>query len=325
MPAWVIVVFLVMFAIVTVAVTVGLRFLEIQQKKRVAGVVEVVKGEAAIERPTAVLRDPMDDDRWGTATTLLGKLDVYRHIEKLIAQAAIDWHPAAVLLAMIGLGALGAMIGYRFPVFVFKEVSLFAVAGFFAWVPYLTLSMKRNKRVDEFESQLPEALDFLARSLRAGHAFSVSIEMLAQESQPPLGPEFGKVFHEHNLGAPLDIALINLAKRVPLIDVRFFVSSVMLQRDTGGNLGEILTKLSYVIRERFRLKGQVRAASAHGRLTATVLILLPIVMTLALFVIAPGYLDGMAEDEHGKWMILGALTGQLLGFYFIRKIINIKV
>ena len=314
-----------MFAIVTISVTVGLRFLEVQQKKRVAGVVEIVKGEQTVERLAAVLRDPMDDERWGKATTLLGKLDVYRHIEELIAQGALDWHPAAVLLTMIALGALGAMIGYRFPVFVFKEFSLFAVGGFFAWVPYLILSMKRDKRVDAFESQLPEALDFLARSLRAGHAFSVSIEMLAQESQPPLGPEFGKVFHEHNLGAPLDLALINLAKRVPIIDVRFFVSSVMLQRDTGGNLGEILTKLAYVIRERFRLKGQVKAASAHGRLTATVLILLPIVLTLALFIIAPGYLDSMAEDEHGKYMILGALIGQLLGFYFIRKIINIRV
>jgi len=120
---------------------------------------------------------------------------------------------------------------------------------------------------------------------------------------------------------------IEVAVRQPqrLIDVRFFVSSVMLQRDTGGNLGEILTKLAYVIRERFRLKGQVKAASAHGRLTATVLILLPIVLTLALFIIAPGYLDSMAEDEHGKYMILGALIGQLLGFYFIRKIINIRV
>jgi tight adherence protein B len=177
----------------------------------------------------------------------------------------------------------------------------------------------------EFENQFPESLDFLARSLRAGHAFSVSLEMLAQESPEPLATEFGRVFHENNLGAPLEVALYNLTRRVPLLDVRFFVSSVMLQRETGGNLGEILTKLSYVIRERFRLKGQVKAASAHGRMTATVLVLLPVFLMLALMVIAPGYLKTMADDETGQWMILGALLGQLMGFYFIRKIINIKV
>ena len=127
------------------------------------------------------------------------------------------------------------------------------------------------------------------------------------------------------LGAPIDIALRNFSTRVPLLDVRFFTSSVLLQKQTGGNLSEILSRLAYVIRERFRLKGQVKAASAHGRLTATILTLLPIATMLCLLFVAPGYLQGMAEDSDGKWLIGGAIVAQILGNFLIKKIINIKV
>ena len=149
--------------------------------------------------------------------------------------------------------------------------------------------------MDTLEEQFPEALDFLARSMRAGHAFSISLEMLGEEMADPLGQEFRALFNEQNLGAPLEIALRNFTERVPLLDVRFFTSSVMLQKQTGGNLSEILSRLAYVIRERFRLKGQVKAASAHGRLTATILTLLADRHHgIACSLIAPGYLQGMA-------------------------------
>jgi tight adherence protein B len=161
--------------------------------------------------------------------------------------------------------------------------------------------------------------------MRAGHAFSISLEMVGEEMADPLGQEYRALFNEQNLGAPLDVALRNFGTRVPLLDVRFFTSSVLLQRQTGGNLSEILTRLAYIIRERFRLKGQVKAASAHGRLTATILTLLPVGTMLGLLVVAPGYLQGMAEDSDGKWMIGGAVAAQILGNFFIKKIINIKV
>jgi tight adherence protein B len=179
--------------------------------------------------------------------------------------------------------------------------------------------------MDRLEEQLPEALDFLARSMRAGHAFSITLEMVGEEIADPLGQEFRTLFNEQNLGAPLDIAMRNFATRVPLLDIRFFTSSVLLQKQTGGNLSEILSRLAYVIRERFRLKGQVKAASAHGRLTATILTLLPVGTMLGLLVVAPGYLQGMAEDSDGKFMIGGAILAQILGNFFIKKIINIKV
>jgi tight adherence protein B len=161
--------------------------------------------------------------------------------------------------------------------------------------------------------------------MRAGHAFSISLEMLGEEMADPLGQEFRALFNEQNLGAPLESALRNFTIRVPLLDVRFFTSSVLLQKQTGGNLSEILARLAYVIRERFRLKGQVKAASAHGRLTATILTLLPVGTMLALLMVAPGYLQGMANDPDGKFLIGGAIVAQILGNFFIKKIINIKV
>ena len=161
--------------------------------------------------------------------------------------------------------------------------------------------------------------------MRAGHAFTITLQMVGEELADPLGQEFRTLFNEQNLGATLEAALRNFAERVPLLDVRFFTSSVLLQKQTGGNLAEILTRLAYVIRERFRLKGQVRAASAHGRLTATILTLLPIATMLGMLVVAPGYLQGMAADPDGKWLVGGSIFAQFLGYYFIRKIITIKV
>jgi tight adherence protein B len=199
------------------------------------------------------------------------------------------------------------------------------MAVVFGFLPYLYVRKKRKKRMDTLEEQLPEALDFLSRSMRAGHAFSITLQMVGEEIADPLGLEFRTLFNEQNLGATLEAALRNFAERVPLLDVRFFTSSVLLQRQTGGNLAEILTRLAYVIRERFRLKGQVRAASAHGRLTATFLVMLPICLLLGLLLIAPGYIQGMAADPLGRWLIGSAVVLQLIGNFCIRKIINIKV
>ena len=169
-------------------------------------------------------------------------------------------------------------------------------------------------------------MDFLARSMRAGHAFTISLEMIGEEVRDPLGQEFRALFNEQNLGAPLETAMANFTTRVPLLDFQFFTSTVMLQKQTGGNLSEILQRLAYVIRERFKLKGQVKALSAHGRLTAGILTVLPVVTMLGLLFVAPGYLQGMADDPDGKKMIGGAIIRfQIVGNICIKKIINIKV
>jgi len=248
-----------------------------------------------------------------------------RHAQRQIQQAGLSFSATHLLLAMgllcipgLGLGALIGLLGNRL-------ITGIVVAVIFGFLPYLYVRKKRKKRLDTLEEQFPEALDFLSRSMRAGHAFTITLQMVGEELADPLGQEFRTLFNEQNLGATLEAALRNFAERVPLLDVRFFTSSVLLQKQTGGNLAEILTRLAYVIRERFRLKGQVRAASAHGRLTATILTILPIATMLGMLLVAPGYLQGMAADPDGKWLVAGSIFAQFLGYYCIRKIITIKV
>jgi tight adherence protein B len=201
----------------------------------------------------------------------------------------------------------------------------FGVGALAAFLPLMYVNNKRSKRIADLEEQLPDALDFLARSMRAGHAFSISLEMVGEEIHDPLGQEFRALFNEQNLGASLERSLASFGKRVPLPDVRFFSSAVLLQRQTGGNLSEILNRLSHIIRERFRLKGQVKAVSAHGRMTATILTLLPIGTLAGLMITSPGYLDPLLNDPTGRRIVALGVVAQVVGNFFIRKIIKIKV
>jgi len=256
---------------------------------------------------------------------LISSLHFANHAQKQMLQAGLDWTPARLSSTMAILGLVGFALGFLVPGPAGGVIASMALAACFGAAPYLYVRRKRKKRLDTLEEQFPEALDFLARSMRAGHAFTISLEMLGEEAPDPLGQEFRALFNEQNLGAPLDIALRNFTDRVPLLDVRFFTSSVLLQKQTGGNLSEILQRLSYVIRERFRLRGQVKAASAHGRMTATILTVLPIATMAGMLIVAPGYLQGMAKDPDGKKLIFGAVVAQILGNICIKKIINIKV
>jgi len=287
----------------------------------VTKVLETTTGQVAYEKVT-ILRDRLTEEG---LTKVLASLPLYASIEKKIEQSGLAWTPMGLLTATLVSAVIGLFIGTVLPILFTAWITAPALAIGFATLPYLWLMYSRSRRLAAFEEQFPEALDFLSRSMRAGHAFSVSLEMLADESIPPLSLEFRRIFNEQNLGSSLDSALKNMAARVPLVDVRFFVSAVLLQKETGGNLSEILLKLAYVIRERFRLKGQVRAASAHGRVTGVVLTALPLVLTLALLAIAPGYLQGMAKDPDGKYLIAGSILGQIVGYCVIRRIVNIKV
>lgn len=314
--------FLVIFALVLIAVSVGWSFLESQRKKKVVGMLQTVAGQTVVTETTVLKEAAAEED---PVTRLARRFDLNEKIQTHIQQAGLTWSVGRLLMMMAGGGLVGGLLGLKFRLLVFPSVSALGLALAGAAVPYLYVLRMRSKRLSQFESQFPEALDFLARAMRAGHAFSVSLEMLADESPDPLGREFRQVFNEQNLGAPIEVALQNLVKRIPLLDVSFFVSAVLLQKETGGNLAEILTKLAYVIRERFKLKGQVRAASAHGRLTGIILSIMPIVLMLALMIVAPTYLPSMLRDPDGKYLILGAIMGQVLGYYFIKRIVNIKV
>jgi len=315
--------FVVIFALTMLAVSVGMKFLEGRRKKKVVDMLHTASGEADVS-VTSLLKE-IDSDKPAGWSRLVGSLRFSRHATEQIQQAGLNWS-ASRLIAAMGLAMIpGFGIGSVIPFLFNGPTTAITLALLFGLAPYLFVRRKRRQRLSKMEEQFPEALDYLARSMRAGHAFSISLEMLGEEIADPLGQEFRALFNEQNLGAPLDVALRNFSNRVPLLDVRFFTSSVLLQKQTGGNLSEILSRLAYVIRERFRLNGQVKAASAHGRLTATVLTLLPVATMLALLVVAPGYLQGMAEDADGKWLIGGAIVAQVVGNFFIKKIINIKV
>ncbi|HUB83778.1 MAG TPA: type II secretion system F family protein [Bryobacteraceae bacterium] len=313
----------VIFVLALVAASVGWKFYDARRKKQVSDMLQTAAGETPV--PVTNLLKDIDPDQPTGLKALLTKLQFTRHAQEQIQQAGLNWSPTRLITAM-GLAMIpGLGIGAWTKILLNGTTSAIIFAIVTGMIPYLIVRHKRTARLNKLEEQFPDALDFLARSMRAGHAFSISLEMVGEEIADPLGQEFRALFNEQNLGAPLDVALRNFTQRVPLLDVRFFSSSVLLQKQTGGNLSEILSRLAYVIRERFRLKGQVKAASAHGRLTATILALLPVVTMMGLLVVAPGYLQSMAADNDGKWMIGGAIFAQILGNFFIKKIINIKV
>ncbi len=315
-------IFIVMFALVLLAVSLGLRLLEAERKKRVAGILQTVAGRIYPPEARVLLKKPESVSRLEAA---LERWPATRWLEKRIRQAGLNWAPAQVVAASLALAAAGALIGTQIRVLILPGLSSVALSVACGSLPLLLIHRRRARRLALFERQFPQALDFLARALQAGHSISASLEMLSAESLPPLGPEFRIVYDEQNLGAPLEVALRRLADRVPLMDVRFFVSAVLLQRQTGGNLAEILRNLARVIRERFQLKGQVKAMSAHGRITAAILTVLPVATMLGLMLLAPDYLRGMARDEHGRYLIAAAILGQITGYYLMRRITNIKI
>jgi len=192
-------------------------------------------------------------------------------------------------------------------------------------MPYSYASYKRTKRFEKFEEMFPEAIDTLARAVRAGHAFTTALELIANELNEPVASEFRKLFEEQKFGLPVRDALMNLTDRIPLVDVKFFVTAVMLQRETGGNLAEILDNLSYVIRERFKIMRQVRVYTAQGRLTMMLLMGLPPIIVVAMLVMSPSFITPLFKDPIGHTLIVSGIALQTIGYFVIRRIIQIQV
>ena len=319
----IIVTFVILFAVVLLAVSMGLKFFESQRKKEVTTMLKTASGEAP--QPQTQLLKEIRESSGSFFQRIFRGLDVVKNLQEYIKQADLTWSVEGFFLfSLIGI-AIGALLGTRLKMLPGPYTGSIGVGIILGLCPFLYVFRVRKKRMGALEAQLPEALDFLSRSMRAGHAFAISLQMVGEELADPMGREFRTLFNEHNLGAPLENAMRAMCDRIPLLDLRFFSSAVMLQKQTGGNLSDILTRLSYVIRERFRLRGQVKAMSAHGRMTAMILGGLPIITVFALMFVAPGYLDGMAADPDGKKLIGGAVVGQIIGNMIIRKIINIQV
>ncbi len=229
---------------------------------------------------------------------------------------------SGVLLTSLALAALGAVTA---TVLLHNAVALPVCAAAGLVLPFIVLHQKRQSRMHKFEEQFPEALDLIARSLKAGHAFSAGLKMIADELDEPVGPEFRKTFDEQNFGLPMKDALNNLTERMPLLDVRFFATAVMIQRDTGGNLAEILENLGHVVRERFKILRQVRVHTAHGRFTGYVLLALPVALAVALSFINPDHMNLLFKEKMGQMMLGVAAVMNVIGYLWIRQIIKIEV
>ena len=191
--------------------------------------------------------------------------------------------------------------------------------------PFLYVKVKRTRRLRKFEEGFPDALDLVSRALKAGHAFATGLKMVADEMPEPIGPEFRKTFDEQNFGLPLKDALANLTERIPHLDVRFFSTAVLIQRETGGNLSEILENLAHVVRERFKILRQVRVYTAHGRLTGYVLLALPAFLAIALAFINPEHMQLLFRERIGHMLLGLTVIMQTIGYFWIKQVVKIEV
>jgi tight adherence protein B len=314
-------IFLAAFASITIVFGLASSYFKAKQKQQILSMLRNAEASPAEQRSTKLLRE---NDKPSGFADLLQRFSFVERLDLTILQSGQDTTSSKLIVFSLILAVAGFVVGSRFallPDGLTGVVGALLGGGF----PVLKLLRKRSRTLADFEKQLPEALDFLSRSMRAGHGFSIAMELLADDSPDPLGTAFRRVSNDMQLGSALNIALGKLIVLVPLLDLRFFVSSVLLQQETGGNLSEVLAKLALIIRERFRLKGQVKAVSAHGRITGLVLVLMPVAVAVIMMVTSPQYLIDLAADKLGRIMIYGSIGGQIVGYFVIRKIVNIKV
>jgi tight adherence protein B len=243
-------------------------------------------------------------------------------LARLIDQSGARTTPSAIVIASLVVAAAAA----GFAAVLVRQPWAPPVAALLAGAaPCAWLGHRRSSRLKRFEEHFPEALDLMARAIRAGHAFQTALGMVADELPEPVGPEFKKTFDQQNFGLPLRDALNEMAARITILDVRFFVTAVLIQRETGGNLSEILDNLAHVVRERFKIRRQVRVHTAHGRFTGYVLVALPAALGVALSFINPGHMQLLFNERMGQTMLVGAIVMQTVGFLWIRQVIKIEV
>jgi tight adherence protein B len=252
----------------------------------------------------------------------VARLPHTRDLQHLLDQADMNWRVGTFLLITTGVATafgLVVLLLIRIP---FVAI---AVAAFAATLPYMYVRRRKTKRLRKFEEHFPESIDLLGRAIRAGHAFSTGLQLMAEESPQPIGMEFRRVFEEQKFGLSLEDSLLALADRIELVDMRIFVTAVMIQREVGGNLAEILDKISYTIRERFTIERQVRVYTAQGRFTGYLLAGLPIAIGFLIYMLNREYMTILWERQVGRLLMAAAAVLQIIGFFVIRKIINIKI
>lgn len=315
MKLWLLI-FASLLIIFEAAAAVWWRFLSGKRQQQLIGAIRAgLAPTQGIARP-AVLVEP-------EAPKVRGIARLFRSVATPSGDnaGAHSWQLTAMT---VGAALVGFLIGSRFTGMIGMAAPVIGAIALGA-LPRMVTAKKRRKHLAIVEEQFPEALDCLSRSIRAGNAFSVALELLAGEVNEPLKSEIQKVTRELTLGSSIEDALNGLIVRVPLVEFRFFVSAVLLQRDTGGNLSEVIGKLAGSLRERFKLRGQVKAASGQGRLTAAVLTVLPLVTVILLRVVSPDYLSSLTGDPLGRNLLGLAVVLQVIGYVVMKRIVHIEV
>ena len=272
----------------------------------------------ALANESSILAQPLND-RPSIVQTFVER---FGNIDLLFEQADTNLTIAKLLAISVAMAAVGVVMGAAVRV----HPALLPLIGIvLGALPLMWLLFRRKRRLKAFAAQLPDALEMLARSLRSGQSLGFGFNMVASEMPPPIAKEFGRIFEEQNLGIPLDDSLRGITDRIPNLDLKFFVTAVILQRQTGGDLAEILDKIGDLIRDRFRIWGQVQALTGEGRLSGVVLLALPFVLFVAVYQMNPDYVKVLFTDPMGTKMLAVAVVMQIIGALVIRKIVNIKV
>ena len=253
---------------------------------------------------------------------ILLNISIIRPLDRLLQQANVQYPIGFFILLTCVLGIAGYLVCSLIATSVFMSLIVGALAG---GMPFFYLRLKRKKRMEKFQAQLPEALDLIGRALRAGHAFTSGMKLAADEFDDPLGPEFDETLNEVNFGISVPDALKNLSRRVDCADLKYFVVSVILQRETGGNLAEIIESIAHIIRERYKFKGKVRALSAEGKLSAIILVAIPFFIVIALRILNPEYINPLFTEPAGRMLAGIAAFMMFIGILFIKKMVKIKV
>ena len=287
---------------------------------------------ARLSGPSSASADPPDDvleiikqtrlSELPWLDTLLQSVRLAQRIQLLISQAESSWTVGGVLVGCVVLGAVGYAIGYyELPSFLYALLPSLA----FAVLPLLLLRWQRARRLRNFNRYLPEAIDLMARALRAGHSVPAAIEIIGEESPEPVRGEFREVYRQQTFGLPTREALVQLGERVPLAELNFVITAMLLQKETGGNLVEVLERTAAVIRERLRIEGEIRIYTAQGRMTGWILSLLPVAMFFLLSLANRSYSRVLVEDPMGRKLVFAGLGLMAIGGLAIRKIVKVKV
>ncbi|MGQ3684165.1 MAG: type II secretion system F family protein [Candidatus Loosdrechtia sp.] len=301
-------------------------FLVIREKQRGSGRIRKqlreLTGESGKDLPVDILRKRRSQSSIPWLDRLFRSIPFLQRIDRLLLQSNLQYPLGVFIMASFVM----AFVGY-FAVSQLLNIHLLSLlaAGFLGMTPFFYMSLKKKQRMQKFERQFPDALDLIARSLKAGHSLSGGLQMVGQEFEDPIKTEFSRMHDEINFGIGIREALMNLTRRVDCKNLSYFAVALSIQRETGGDLCEILEKISRLTRERFKLQGRIRALSAEGKLSGIVLIAIPLLVAFALSIINPDYIKVLISDPLGKRLITGAIVMLVIGVIAIRKLVAIKV